>query len=247
MQFRVVIPDEGAEAGQIVRIHLEDGTEANVKIPNGLSSGDSFIFEVPTHQMVNFYFFTDFSTSLSSSSSQAQSHYQSTTTTKSTSASASTPIGGDNITGVPTTQINNINKSKAKTLLTATASLVVDGDDDDDSDGDSDSDSDGDGDANNASNSQQQQDQRRQNPTFLKREIIDYRDFIFALSVGLLIGSSIVLGFLLGILHVTAPYPIDGHGNLLGNISDSNNSNDDNNTLMNTNFPATPKGPEDAI
>jgi len=176
--------------------------------------------------MVNFYFFTDFSTSLSSSSSQAQSHYQSTTTTKSTSASASTPIGGDNITGVPTTQINNINKSKAKTLLTATASLVVDGDDDDDSDGDSDSDSDGDGDANNASNSQQQQDQRRQNPTFLKREIIDYRDFIFALSVGLLIGSSIVLGFLLGILHVTAPYPIDGHGNLLGNISDSNNSNE---------------------
>mmetsp|Transcript_46830 Transcript_46830/g.52194 ORF Transcript_46830/g.52194 Transcript_46830/m.52194 type:complete len:685 (+) Transcript_46830:164-2218(+) len=107
-----------------------------------------------------------------------------------------------------------------------------------------DGDSDGDGDANNASNSQQQQDQRRQNPTFLKREIIDYRDFIFALSVGLLIGSSIVLGFLLGILHVTAPYPIDGHGNLLGNISDSNNSNDDNNTLMNTNFPATPKGPE---
>merc|ERR1712238_403766 len=114
MQFRVVIPDEGVEAGQIVRIHLEDGTEANVKIPNGLFSGDSFIFELPTHQMVNFYFFTDFSTSLSSSSSsppQAQSHYQSTTTTTtstSASASASIPIGGDNITGVPTTQINNI-------------------------------------------------------------------------------------------------------------------------------------------
>merc|ERR1712238_490546 len=94
MQFRVVIPDEGVEAGQIVRIHLEDGTEANVKIPNGLFSGDSFIFELPTHQMVNFYFFTDFSTSLSSSSSssspQAQSHYQSTTTTKSTSTSTST-------------------------------------------------------------------------------------------------------------------------------------------------------------
>jgi len=223
MQFRVVIPDEGVEAGQIVRVHLDDGTEANVKIPNGLFSGDSFIFELQTHQMQNFYFFTDFSSSLSSSS-QAQSHHQSTT--------KSTTIGGDTITGVHTTQINNINKNKAHTLLTATASLAIDGN------------SNGDDNANNSSNSQQQhQDQRRQNPrTFLEREIIDYRDFIFALSVGLLIGSSIVLGFLLGILHVTAPYPIDTQGNIISNTSDSNNSNDE--SMMNTNFQATPKGPE---
>ena len=54
MQFRVLIPDE-CEAGQIVRIHLQDGTEANVKIPNGLfQTGDnSFIFDLPTHQLQN--------------------------------------------------------------------------------------------------------------------------------------------------------------------------------------------------
>lgn len=40
---------------------------------------------------------------------------------------------------------------------------------------------------------------------FLDREIVDTRDFIAALGVGMLIGVSIVSGFLVGVLMVTEP------------------------------------------
>jgi hypothetical protein len=50
MQFRVVIP-EHVKAGQTIRIHCPDGTEANVKVPDGLSTGDSFIFEMAVDQL----------------------------------------------------------------------------------------------------------------------------------------------------------------------------------------------------
>ena len=43
-----------------------------------------------------------------------------------------------------------------------------------------------------------------QNKGFLDREIVDLEDFITALSVGLLIGLSIVFGFLVGVLVVTS-------------------------------------------
>jgi hypothetical protein len=50
MQFRVVIP-EHVKAGQTIRIHCPDGTEANVKVPDGLCTGDSFIFEMAVDQL----------------------------------------------------------------------------------------------------------------------------------------------------------------------------------------------------
>ena len=50
MQFRVVIP-EHVKSGQTIRIHCPDGTEANVKVPDGLSTGDSFIFEMAVDQL----------------------------------------------------------------------------------------------------------------------------------------------------------------------------------------------------
>jgi len=40
---------------------------------------------------------------------------------------------------------------------------------------------------------------------FLDREIVDIHDFAMALGVGLLIGGSIVFGFLVGVLYVTEP------------------------------------------
>jgi hypothetical protein len=52
MQFRVVIPDH-VKAGQTIRIHCPDGTEANVKVPKGLKTGDSFIFEMSVDQLNN--------------------------------------------------------------------------------------------------------------------------------------------------------------------------------------------------
>jgi hypothetical protein len=52
MQFRVVIPEQ-VKAGQTIRIHCPDGTEANVKVPKGLKTGDSFIFEMSVDQLNN--------------------------------------------------------------------------------------------------------------------------------------------------------------------------------------------------
>lgn len=42
-------------------------------------------------------------------------------------------------------------------------------------------------------------------PSFFDREIMDKQDFLNALAVGLCIGMSIVLGFLIGVLLVTDP------------------------------------------
>jgi hypothetical protein len=50
MHFRVTIP-EHVKSGQTIRISCPDGTEANVKVPKGLKTGDSFIFELPTEQL----------------------------------------------------------------------------------------------------------------------------------------------------------------------------------------------------
>ncbi|OEU14778.1 hypothetical protein FRACYDRAFT_241333 [Fragilariopsis cylindrus CCMP1102] len=186
MQFRVLIPDE-CEAGQIVRIHLQDGTEANVKIPNGLfQTGDnSFIFDLPTHQLQN-----------------PQQLYTSSDSNRSTTTTTTTTIpvgGGDNVTVVPATQIANGDNNS--NLMTATASVIK------------------------LSSSSSLKYARR---SFLEREINDCQDFILALSVGLLVGSAIVIGFLFGILHVTSSYPIDKDGNLIRmnhiTVDDSNNN-----------------------
>lgn len=44
-----------------------------------------------------------------------------------------------------------------------------------------------------------------QGASFLDREIIDARDFVAALGIGMLIGISIVAGFLVGVLMATDP------------------------------------------
>jgi hypothetical protein len=46
MQFRVVIPSNVKE-GQTIRIRCPDGAEGDVRVPKGLKSGDSFVFEMP--------------------------------------------------------------------------------------------------------------------------------------------------------------------------------------------------------
>merc|ERR1719464_17495 len=132
-----------------------------------------------------------FSDHYSSSSRAQKSLFQST----STSTTKSVLNGVDNVTAVPITRINNkYNKNKAHNLMTATGSLVLDDED------------------NNVGEDIMHLKQPR---TFLECEIVDCQDFILALSVGLLVGSSIVFGFLLGILHVTTQYPIDTDGNLI--------------------------------
>ena len=52
MKFRVVLPDN-VKSGQTVRIACPDGTETDIKVPKGLSSGDSFIFELSVDLLKN--------------------------------------------------------------------------------------------------------------------------------------------------------------------------------------------------
>jgi len=52
MQFRVVVP-EHAKPGRAIRISCPDGTEADVHIPKGLKTGDSFVFEMSVDQLKN--------------------------------------------------------------------------------------------------------------------------------------------------------------------------------------------------
>ena len=217
MQFRVLIPDE-CEAGQIVRIHLQDGTEANVKIPNGLfQTGDnSFIFDLPTHQLQN-----------------PQKLYTSSYSNRSTTTTTTIPVGGgDNVTVVPATQIANGDNNS--NLMTATASVIVtnnnshDGDDDNNNNNDDDDHNNNNGSNTNRNKSSSSSSLKYARRSFLEREINDCQDFILALSVGLLVGSAIVIGFLFGILHVTSSYPIDNDGNLIRinhiTVDDSNNN-----------------------
>ena len=216
MQFRVLIPDE-CEAGQIVRIHLQDGTEANVKIPNGLfQTGDnSFIFDLPTHQLQN-----------------PQQLYTSSDSNRSTTTTTTIPVGGgDNVTVAPATQIANGDNNS--NLMTATASVIVtnnnshDGDDDNNNNNDDDDDHNNNNGSNTNRNKSSSSSLKYARRSFLEREINDCQDFILALSVGLLVGSAIVIGFLFGILHVTSSYPIDKDGNLIRinhiTVDDSNN------------------------
>jgi hypothetical protein len=131
MQFRVVIP-EHVKAGQTIRIHCPDGTEANVKVPKGLQTGDSFIFEMSVDQLNNPQALLD---SLKDNS----------------------------------TATNNANaSSKKKKNTTATNNYSP-----------------------------------KPKKGFLDREIVNLQDFCLALTVGLMIGLGIVLGFLGGILYVT--------------------------------------------
>ena len=100
MQFRVVIPSNVKE-GQLIRIRCPDGKEGDVRVPKGLTCGDSFVFEMR--------------------------------------------------------------------------------------DGDSNA-------------------QRPSEPKgFLDREIVNLQDFVTALAVGLFIGLSIIIGFIVGVLTVTDP------------------------------------------
>mmetsp|Transcript_31470 Transcript_31470/g.72409 ORF Transcript_31470/g.72409 Transcript_31470/m.72409 type:complete len:141 (+) Transcript_31470:220-642(+) len=53
-RFRVVIPAH-VQAGNVIRIRCPDGTEGNVKVPQGLGAGDSFLLEMPALANHHYY------------------------------------------------------------------------------------------------------------------------------------------------------------------------------------------------
>ena len=166
IQFRVAIPAH-CESGQTIRIHCPDGTEANVKIPNALSSGDEFIFELPSNHMRNPRALFD----------QQQSRSVTTTTTRS------------NINEEGMGKKKDSSNCKKYSAAATAADIVV------------------------TRNVTQIETASSLfgGKSFLEREINTLQDFFLALSVGLLVGSSIVLGFLLGVLHVTSKFPLEDH------------------------------------
>jgi len=52
MHFKLVVPP-GSKGGDLARIHVCDGTQANVTIPSGLESGNSFVVALSAAQLKN--------------------------------------------------------------------------------------------------------------------------------------------------------------------------------------------------
>lgn len=52
MQFRVDIT-ESVKPGQMIRVSCPDGTQADVKVPKGVKTGESFDFEIPVDELNN--------------------------------------------------------------------------------------------------------------------------------------------------------------------------------------------------
>jgi len=189
MQFRVVVPD-GCSESEALRIHLSDGTEANVTIPNGLFGGDSFVCDVPTEQMKN-------PDAILKELQQQQEQEQTTTTKPSKRQQRKQQQKNNNAHPIAEieTLLHHADDSSIKTTTSATAMIIAD-------------------DKNNNNNSDPTNSNNNtrgivassissSGRNFLEREIIDCQDFFLALAVGLMVGSAIVIGFLLGILHST--------------------------------------------
>jgi len=221
MQFRVVVPDECQE-GETVRIHIADGTEANVTIPRGLVRGDSFVFELPTEQMKN-------PQALQQQQQSKQNNSKPSKKQQRKQKNASHPIA----------ELDTRSQSE-NAIKSTTASLMVGTDSAHSSSGGSSSIGYNDTDNhphNNTSltisSSQQQHNEDEPRKGFLEKEIIDCQDFMLALAVGLLVGAAIVFGFMLGILHSTeaiyAIHPMEKPKQLLSN-SHSQNMNANTNT-----------------
>jgi hypothetical protein len=222
MQFRVVIPDE-CEEGETLRIHIADGTEANVTIPSGLVRGDSFVFEVPTEQMKNPQaLLKEQQQEYQQEQEQQQQSKQNNNNNNKLSKRQQRKQKNQQQNVHPIVEIETRPHSEFSLKLT-TASLVVDIDAAHNSSID----------YNNATTDHPHNTllpspsppapapalttippSTTQPPKgFLEKEIIDCQDFMLALAIGLLVGAAIVFGFLLGILHSTeaiyAVHPIE--------------------------------------
>lgn len=190
MQFRVVIPEECGGGNQIVRVHITDGTEANVKIPTGLCPGDCFIFELPDHKMQNpkQLLRTKAASNVMSLSSRPPS-------SSTAAAIDSICVGGG---GRNTSQYNSDDEYCNLATFACYASA----------------------DTYDFWNNSTKliSSTQRQLRLFFECEIMDFQDIIVLLFIVSAFVSSIIFGFLLGILHVTGPYihyTFDNDGNML--------------------------------
>mmetsp|Transcript_26845 Transcript_26845/g.55522 ORF Transcript_26845/g.55522 Transcript_26845/m.55522 type:complete len:299 (-) Transcript_26845:41-937(-) len=203
MRFRVVVPERSA-AGDTLRIHISDGTEANVKIPEGLGPGDSFDFEVPTHLMQNpkavLQQQQQQQQPLSKSPRrQQQRRNQQTESRTQTSSSSSSSSAAHPIAEIETRQSSsyrNAESSSSRGLVRTTASLV-------------------DGANHNSSKTNRVKSQKNSSSSrtgggaaalissSTPSASIDFNDFFVSVLIGFLVGVAIIGGFVLGILHAT--------------------------------------------
>ena len=178
MQFRVVVPDR-CEEGETLAIRISDGTNATVVVPSGIGlvAGDSFVFEIPTDRLKH----------PASLLLKEQQQQQTTKRSKKQQKKQKNQQQQQQQQPIPIAEIDTRPQPHSDDARrTAIASLVLV---DDSSSGETEPSS--------SSSS------RRNKTSFLEREICNGKDFLLALTVGLLVGSAIVFGFLLGILYST--------------------------------------------
>ena len=173
MQFRALVP-ENCKEGESLRVQISDGTTAKVAIPNGIMAGDSFLFNIPTNQLND------------PNSLKEELQKQSGKNSNKQQNELKSQQQEHLQKAIPIAQVetrphsDDSTKTVVASLVTLEDSFSPDG-------------------TNEATATKGTKTTR----SFHDREIIDWQDFVLALTVGLLVGLAIVFGFLIGILHAT--------------------------------------------
>lgn len=172
MQLRVVIPDK-VESGQCIRIRCPDGKEADLNVPDGLSSGDSFIVEINKN-----------------------------------GKTGGTEAGGGGSDNNDNNNKNNSNNKSQQSQSSSSASSL--------STNIISSSSSNNNSSNNSNNNGNNKNNNKITiARIIKKDVLYLRDFVAATIIGLMIGTSIVLGFLIGVLSVTNPENLSRDGPLI--------------------------------
>eukprot|EP00970_Alexandrium_tamarense_P006699 scaffold1163_cov193-Alexandrium_tamarense.AAC.31 len=202
-RLQAAVP-KGAPPNALLRVRLPDGTEVNVRVPDGLSPGDEFQFEISGGEVTS---------STTNTSKKGGGRNDKLPRQSSSRNPKKKKSHNNNSNDAPKDESNNSNNNRGSSLIagffqlyqkvyqtltqenvppsalspvqTSTKSNKSN--------------------VNNnvTSNNKQQQVSNIRYMGFLDREIVNGKDFLTALAVGMFIGLSIVLGFLAGVLYVT--------------------------------------------
>ncbi len=216
----------GAPPNALLRVRLPDGQEVTVRVPDGLKPGDEFIFEVPSiggtskntdnskgniNKKVGDSSSTSATSAVGSVSSEKKHERPSSQlpSNKKKQSSSKNPKKRSNAESSSRKDQLGENNGETRTFMTVFLELynqIYDSLTQQHYDTQSTS---------RQGNQRQSHNSRRHSQSgrifqgnayrlgFLDREIINGRDFLTALAVGMFIGLSIVFGFVMGVLAVT--------------------------------------------
>jgi hypothetical protein len=184
---------KGVPPNALLRVRLPDGTEVNVRVPEGLSEGQEFIFEVDSMEGLTT---SSVKTSAAAEASVEGSNSNKQAAKKDSSLNKFSNKQAKKKNKKPTTPNRN---EEAPSFVThffnyykSTYEMVLNILDTRDTSTHK-----------SQTNTRQSSKSANEFVTLLDREIVTGADFCVALSVGIFIGVSIVLGFIYGVLWVT--------------------------------------------